>query len=95
MGSTTSGKFLEKCFPDEWIFNIPDHDPNNVYHEPAPLNRDSVGLLQLSYSDQKMYEVEHLDPALESLKDPFVNIRCGVTILAHWMAKDEALRGRI
>ena len=63
-------------------------DPHDIYHEPPPLNEDSVGLLQLSYADAASYHLEHLDSAKKSLEDPLVNLRCGVQIFATLAAKD-------
>jgi hypothetical protein len=66
-----------------------DWDPKCVFHEPPPLNDDSVGLLQLSYSDQSVYKFKPpIVQAAGSLVDPLTNIRCGVQILATLLAKD-------
>lgn len=56
-------------------------NPASVYHEPAPLNYDSIGLLQLSYEDHRGYS---FCPAAgtRDLKDPRVNLDCGMRILA-------------
>jgi hypothetical protein len=62
--------------------------PNTIYHEPPPLNIDSVGLLQLSYEDQPGYKLEPLDRAKRSLEDPLINLRCAVKIMAKLVAKD-------
>jgi hypothetical protein len=63
--------------------------PDAVYHEPPPLSVDSIGLLQLSYEDQRYYPLGVLDPRTpaRSLKNPIVNLKCGVLILAHWTNK--------
>jgi len=67
-------------------------DPHNIFHEPPPLTEDSVGLLQLSYSDANNYVFpDHLSPAQKSLEDPVINIRCGLVILAHWLAHDHVV----
>lgn len=65
--------------------------PTAVFHEPPPLGVDSIGLLQLSYQDQPIYHLEPLDPARDSLKDPLINLRCGIKILAHWLVKDKVV----
>ncbi|HEX6371320.1 MAG TPA: transglycosylase SLT domain-containing protein [Longimicrobium sp.] len=65
--------------------------PNVIFHEPAPLNIDSVGLLQLSYEDQPNYKLEPLDRAKKSLEDPLVNLRCAVKIMARLVAKDRVV----
>lgn len=65
--------------------------PDTIYHEPAPLNMDSIGLLQLSYADAKHYPLEPLDIARKSLQDPLVNLRCGVTILATLVAQNKTV----
>jgi Transglycosylase SLT domain len=62
--------------------------PNEIFHEPPPLGVDSVGLLQLSYEDEPIYHLEHLDRNAKSLEDPLVNLRCGVKILSTLVAKD-------
>ena len=62
--------------------------PHEVFHEPPPLGVDSVGLLQLSYEDEPIHNLEHLDRAEKSLEDPLVNLRCGVKILSGLVAKD-------
>ena len=64
-----------------------DWDPHNIFHEPPPLSNDSIGLLQLSYSDEVPYKLEPLDPGAKSLEDPLVNLRCGVKIFATLVAK--------
>jgi hypothetical protein len=69
-----------------------DWDPSCVFHEPAPLNEDSVGLLQLSYSDQAVYKFA--PPIVEangSLLDPLTNLRCGVEIMATLVSKDKVV----
>lgn len=62
--------------------------PNCIFKEPPPLNELSIGLLQLSYSNEAPYHLEPLDPAKKSLEDPLVNVRCAVKILAHLLTKD-------
>ena len=66
-------------------------NPNDIYHEPAPLNVDSVGLLQLSYEDAKPYHLEPLDRTEKSLQDPLVNLRCAVTILATLVSQNKVV----
>ncbi|MBK4735914.1 transglycosylase SLT domain-containing protein [Noviherbaspirillum pedocola] len=65
--------------------------PGCVYHEPAPLEEDSIGLLQLSYSDGPAYGLEPLNPAADSLKDPLINLRCAVKIMATLLHKDQTV----
>lgn len=62
--------------------------PHEIFHEPPPLGVDSVGLLQLSYEDEPVYHLEHLDRSVKSLEDPLVNLRCGVKIMSTLVAKD-------
>jgi len=62
--------------------------PQTIFHEPPPLGVDSIGLLQLSYEDEKNYHLEHLDRTARSLEDPLVNLRCGVQIMSTLVAKD-------
>ena len=57
--------------------------PHEIFHEPPPLGVDSVGLLQLSYEDEPVYRLEHLDRNVKSLEDPLVNLRCGVKIMRY------------
>lgn len=68
-------------------------NPKSVYHEPPPLSVDSIGLLQLSYEDAPIYHFEPLDPndPERSLKNPLVNLRCGVLILSRLISKDRVL----
>ena len=67
-------------------------DPDSIYHEPPPLDEDSIGLLQLSYQDAKNYSFpDVLDPAKKSLEDPLINLRCGLVILSHWIAIDKVV----
>lgn len=63
-------------------------DPHAIFPEPAPLNIDSVGLLQLSYEDRWNYKLEPLDLEKKSLEDPLVNLRCGIVIMAKLLSKD-------
>ena len=64
-----------------------DFDPHKIYHEPDPLNLDSVGLFQLSYEDGFTWCV--LDRANRSLEDPINNIDCAVPKMAKLIAKDK------
>ncbi|BCM92336.1 hypothetical protein IAD21_04215 [Abditibacteriota bacterium] len=67
-------------------------NPHSIYHEPPPLGVGSVGLLQLSYEDAQNYEFpDILKPAQKSLEDPLINLRCGLVILSHWLAKDKVV----
>jgi hypothetical protein len=61
---------------------------HEIFHEPPPLGVDSIGLLQLSYEDEPLYHLEHLDRSVKSLEDPLVNLRCGVKIMSTLVAKD-------
>jgi hypothetical protein len=61
--------------------------PETVYREPAPLNIDSIGLLQLSYEDKAGYPFCNLDRKKNNLKDPINNLDCGVKIFAHLINK--------
>jgi Transglycosylase SLT domain len=62
--------------------------PHEVFHEPPPLGVDSIGLLQLSYEDEPVYHLEHLDRNQKSLEDPLMNLRCGVKIMSTLVARD-------
>ena len=65
--------------------------PHEIFREPPPLGVDSVGLLQLSYEDEPVYQLEHLDRSAASLEDPLVNLRCGVKIMSTLVAKDHVV----
>ena len=65
--------------------------PHEIFHEPPPLGVDSVGLLQLSYEDEPVYRLEHLDRNVKSLEDPLVNLRCGVKIMSTLVVKDSVV----
>jgi hypothetical protein len=67
------------------------YNPHEIYNEPPPLNNQSVGLLQLSYSDGPNYKLCTISKAAKDLEDPLKNLDCGVKIMAHWVAKDGAL----
>ncbi len=65
-------------------------DPRSVYHEPPPLGVDSIGLFQLSIESEKtLCSLK----SKEDLKDPELNIRCAVKVLAKWVDKDGVLYG--
>lgn len=66
-------------------------NPTTRYMEPAPLNYESLGLLQLSYEDQKAYPFCKLDRASKNLFNPLVNLKCGVGIMARLIAKDAVI----
>ncbi|HEY3899129.1 MAG TPA: transglycosylase SLT domain-containing protein [Chthoniobacter sp.] len=66
-------------------------NPADVYHEPPPLNVDSVGLLQLSVQDGGNY---HLTPPVvgeDKLKDPAINLEWAVQILARLLSRDKVV----
>ncbi|MGC2697161.1 MAG: transglycosylase SLT domain-containing protein [Candidatus Angelobacter sp.] len=65
------------------------YNPNTVYHESAGI--DSVGLLQVSYENEGYYGLERLDRKADSLKDPLVNIRCGVRIFSVLVSRDAVI----
>jgi Transglycosylase SLT domain len=88
---------LQLKFWAEFVIGIAKFEsnwkPDAIFHEPPPLGVDSVGLLQLSYSDQKHYHLEPLDPSAKSLEDPLINIRCGVVILTKLISADRTVAG--
>lgn len=53
-----------------------------VYMEPAPLHKNSIGLLQLSLSDQKNYRIDCKWKTEDDLKHPIRNLYCGVLMLS-------------
>jgi hypothetical protein len=65
-------------------------DPNCVYHEPLPLNVDSLGLMQLSLGDNH-YGCNFTDEA--SVKDPELNLLCAVRILDRLVRRDGRIGG--
>ena len=67
------------------------YDPHSIFKEASGQN--SVGLLQLSYEDQRAYGLEPLDRKARSLEDPLVNLRCGVRIMANLVARDHVIAG--
>ena len=62
--------------------------PHNIFHEPPPLDVDSIGLLQLSYEDEAPYHLEHLNQASKDLENPLINLRCGLKIFSTLLARD-------
>jgi len=96
-GYTTLEPDLQVKFWAELVIAIAKFEsnwrPDSIFHEPPPLGVDSVGLLQLSYQDQKHYHLERLDPSAKSLEDPQVNIRCGVVILTKLVSDDRTVEG--
>jgi hypothetical protein len=62
--------------------------PTTVFKEPAPLNNESIGLLQLSVSDAKNYPFCAPIGSRAAIMDPLKNLDCGVRIMAKWVAKD-------
>jgi len=54
----------------------------SMYMEPAPLFKYSIGLLQLSLSDQKNYRLDCGWVTEDDLKHPIKNLYCGVQILS-------------
>ena len=61
------------------------------FMEPAPLNIYSIGLLQLSLSDQKNYKIDCKWKSEEDLKHPIRNLYCGVRILSILEKKNPTL----
>lgn len=55
-------------------------NPRSVYHEPPPLNEDSIGLYQLSVSDSKRYP--GCPTTKNELYDPVLNTKCKDLIAA-------------
>jgi hypothetical protein len=65
-----------------------DYNPKSVYHEPPPLSVDSIGLLQLSYGDKFCPKSK----AEGDLQDPYINLQCGVKIMASLIAQDSIVQ---
>ena len=78
----------KKKFWVTWMASIsfPEsgYDTETVFMEPAPLNKNSVGLFQLSYDDKRHGGGCDFSGFLRDeylLKDPSRNIRCAATIM--------------
>lgn len=65
--------------------------PNTKFMEPAPLNYESIGLLQLSYEDKRGYPNCNLDRAKKNLEDPINNLDCGLKIMAKLLTRHGVL----
>ena len=70
------------------------YDTETVFMEPAPLNKNSVGLFQLSYDDKRHgggcdFSGSSRDEYL--LKDPLRNIRCAATIMQNQIERSGTL----
>ena len=91
-GYSTLSVYNKLRFWAEFVIKIIEYessyDPHSIYQEPYPLNEQSVGLLQLSYSNKESYHFEDISEENKSLEDPLVNIRCGMIILAYWLERD-------
>lgn len=61
-------------------------DTKQVYHEPPPLSVDSIGLLQLSYGDERGHRRCLINKATQNITDPKINLACGVAILDDQLA---------
>lgn len=62
-----------------------------MYMEPAPLNKYSIGLLQLSLADQKNYRIDCLWKTEDDLKHPIRNLYCGVQMMSILERKNPTL----
>ena len=62
-------------------------NPHSIYAEPAPLNQNSIGLLQLSLTDNRSYGCSFANEA--DIEDPRKNLECGVRIMARRLANGE------
>lgn len=62
-------------------------NPSTIYAEPPPLNQNSIGLLQLSLTDNQAYHCTFADEA--AIQDPQQNLECGVRIMARRIAGGE------
>lgn len=67
--------------------------PDTVFKEPAPLNNESIGLLQLSVSDAKNYPFCAPIGTRSAIMDPLKNLDCGIRIMAKWIGKHEKVTG--
>jgi hypothetical protein len=67
-----------------------DFDPNCVFREPPPLNQASIGLMQLSLTDNS-YGCNFPDE--KTIKDPARNLACAVRILERLVGRDNRIGG--
>lgn len=65
-------------------------DPDCVFEEPPPLNQKSIGLMQLSFTDNS-YGCNFPDE--EAIKDPRRNLSCAVRILDQLVTRDGRIGG--
>lgn len=68
-----------KLFFKSLAFPESAHDRRSTYREPPPLGYDSLGLLQLSLEDEKVYKCGF--KTREDVYHPIRNLYCGVKIL--------------
>ncbi len=66
--------------------------PGLVFREPAPLNYNSVGLLQLSQVDA---EARARGYSENDLKDPYKNIEVGIKIMERQLLKDKCISCKV
>jgi hypothetical protein len=83
--------------PDFWALFIASiaypesgYKPTTVFREPAPLNENSIGLLQLSTSNGAHGAACKFKSESE-LKEAIPNLRCGLLILKNQIKKHQAL----
>lgn len=71
-----------------------DFDPNQSYPEGPPLNYNSVGLFQLSQNPQAQECNKEGARNEQDLKNPILNIRCGIRIMGERIASYGKLAGK-
>ena len=68
--------------------------PHTTAMEPAPLNYNSVGLLQLSHNSRAKECVQEGARSEADLKKAELNLCCGIRIMSNQVAKHKSLGGR-
>lgn len=68
--------------------------PGTVYGEGAPLYYNSVGLLQLSHNRRARECVKEGARSEQDLKNPHLNLKCGIRILARLVANKGQIAGK-
>lgn len=72
------------------------YNPLSVYHEPPPLGADSIGLFQLSYEDQKNYDLPiAISKSNNDLKNALINIDVAVFIMKQLVTENGRLAGMV
>ena len=79
------------CLVKALVLYESNYNPKCYFKEPAPLNYESVGLLQLSYEDTAYKKLIVLNRDKKTLEDPINNLCGGLRILAFLINRDGAI----